>query len=56
MTRPDRPDETERLTRRLRWLETRLRESRRGRALLADPVYAQAIRGRLAYGDDSRSR
>jgi hypothetical protein len=56
MTRPDRPDETERLTRRLRWLETRLRESRRGRALLADPVYASVIRGRLAHGDDSRSR
>lgn len=57
MARPDRPDETARLTRRLRWLETRLRESRRGRALLADPVYAGAIRDRLAGGaNTSQSR
>jgi len=48
--------ESERLTRRLRWLETRLRASRQGRALLRNSEYGQAIRGRLAarnIGDDS---
>lgn len=40
--------ESERLRRRLRWLETRLRESRRGRALLSDRQYGRAIRERLA--------
>lgn len=49
MARPD-SSESDRLSRRLRWLETRLRESRRGRALLSDPVYANAIRTRLAHG------
>ncbi|ROO27029.1 hypothetical protein SAOR_09435 [Salinisphaera orenii MK-B5] len=44
--------ESERLTRRLRWLETRLRQSRRGRALLADPDYAAAVRDRFAGNDD----
>jgi hypothetical protein len=53
MARPERA-ETERLSRRLRWLEARLRASRRGRALLANPVYAPIIRDRLARGDDTR--
>ncbi|MES1942373.1 hypothetical protein T5B8_19133 [Salinisphaera sp. T5B8] len=44
--------QSQRLNRRLRWLETRLRESRRGRALLADPHYAGAIRERLASSQD----
>ncbi|MBO9469988.1 DUF1992 domain-containing protein [Endozoicomonas sp. G2_2] len=41
--------ESQRLSRRLRWLETRLRETRRGRALLADHAYGPAIRDRLAH-------
>lgn len=45
-----------RLTRRLRWLETRLRESGRGRALLSDREYGQAIRDRLARADIDRER
>lgn len=44
--------ECERLTRRLRWLETRLRQSRRGRALLADRDYGSAVRDRFAGNDD----
>jgi hypothetical protein len=40
--------ESQRLRRRLRWLETRLRESRRGRALLSDRQYGRSIRARLA--------
>ena len=48
MTRPQ-SAESQRLSRRLRWLETRLRETRRGRALLADHAYGPAIRDRLAY-------
>ena len=39
--------ESTRLTRRLRWLETRLGESRRGRALLADRRYGDRVRERL---------
>ena len=47
MTRPE-SAESQLLSRRLRWLETRLRETRRGRALLADHAYGPAIRDRLA--------
>lgn len=39
--------ESERLTRRLRWLETRLRASRRGRALVDHNDYGNAVRRRL---------
>jgi hypothetical protein len=42
------PAESQRLRRRLRWLETRLRETRRGRALLSDRQYGGSIRARLA--------
>ena len=45
--------ESTRLLRRVRWLETRLGASRRGRALLADPRYAAAIRNRLTHSDDA---
>jgi len=40
--------EADRLTRRLRWLETRLHSSRRGRALVADGHYSRSVRQRLA--------
>lgn len=46
-------DTAQRLTRRLRWLETRLSESDRGRALLRDRDYAEQIRDRLAHKADS---
>jgi hypothetical protein len=39
--------EAEHATRRLRWLEIRLAESRRGRALLTDNRYGDRIRQRL---------
>ncbi|MES1924061.1 DnaJ family domain-containing protein [Salinisphaera sp. T31B1] len=42
--------EAERLTRRLRWLETRLRSTRQGRALLRRGAYAETVRSRLAGG------
>jgi len=45
-------DPPRRLQRRLRWLETKLRESRRGRALLSDPHYANAIRQRLTQDNE----
>ena len=45
-------DQPRRLQRRLRWLETKLRESRRGRALLSDPHYANAIRQRLTQDNE----
>ena len=47
-------DPAQRLRRRLRWLETRLRETRRGRALLADPHYANAVRDRLTQDSDPK--
>ena len=47
-------DPARRLQRRLRWLETRLRETRRGRALLADPHYASAVRERLTRKSHSQ--
>lgn len=40
--------ESEQLTRRLRWLETCLRASRQGRALLRNSEYGPTIRDRLA--------
>lgn len=40
------------LQRRLRWIELRLGESRRGRALLRDADYADRIRSRLGQSDD----
>ena len=41
-------EHAERLTRRARWIETRLASSRAGRALLADRHYGDAIRRQLA--------
>lgn len=45
-----RSPESERLGKRLRWLELRLAESRRGRDAIADPCYGGRIRQRLARG------
>ena len=55
MARPE-CDESERLSRRLRWLETRLRATRRGRALLADHAYGPAVRDRLSERQDDANR
>lgn len=41
------------LRRRARWLEIRLGESRRGRALLREPRYGGRIRARLTGTDDN---
>ena len=42
----------ERLSRRARWIETQLSTSRRGRALLADRTYGDALRRHLAGSDN----
>ena len=44
-------EHAERLSRRARWIETRLASSKRGRALLADRHYGDALRDRLAGSD-----
>lgn len=44
-------DQAQTLRRRLRWIELRLGESRRGRALLRDTDYADRIRQRLGDSD-----
>lgn len=46
-------DDARRLTRRARWIETRLAETPRGRALLRDGGYAERIRERLATRPDT---
>lgn len=43
-----RSSDAERLTRRLRWLETRMQSSRRGQALIRHSRYGDSVRRRLA--------
>ena len=47
-TAEPRSNDAERLIRRLRWLETRLQSSRRGRALIEHGSYGDRVRQRLA--------
>ncbi|NNC23679.1 DUF1992 domain-containing protein [Salinisphaera sp. USBA-960] len=51
----DDSSDTEHLARRRRWLELRLAESSRGRALLRDPAYGERLRDRLADTDQSQT-
>lgn len=46
-------DQAKRLTRRARWIETRLAETPRGRALLRDHGYGERIRQQLADSHSS---
>lgn len=49
-------DEAKRLTRRARWIELRLAQSPRGRALLRDSGYSDRVRERLAATESAKTR
>lgn len=48
-------DEARRLTRRARWIEMRLAQSPRGRALLRDTGYSDRVRERLTAAESAKN-